>query len=1139
MYYRNNSIVYSPSDLTRFMESPFASWMDRFVLDNKDARAYKDAPDPLMQRLADKGYAHEDKQEAEFLAQGKSVVKITSKHEQAIEDTLMAMKQGADVIIQAYLKLEPFYGYADFLVKVPGASELGDYHYEVWDTKLASSVKPKFMMQLCCYAEMLESIQGVLPKSLTVSLGNDNKATYQTINYFAYYQQLKKQFLNEQSQFIPTNFPDPYDSKSYLDWSEYAEAYLEECDHLSLVANIRRSQVQKLEQAGIMTLTELANSELLEVPKISPEVFTRLKTQAQYQLKSRGQAKPAYMVIKPKDEDAQVLGLQHLPPHSNYDVFFDIEGFPLVEGGLEYLWGATFYESDGSRSFRDFWAHTQEEEKKAFESFITWAYQRWRKDPTMHIYHYASYEVTACRRLMGRYGVCEHEVDELLRNNVFVDLYKIVKNGLIIGEPKYSIKNVEHLYRSGRETEVGTGGDSVVVYDQWRDLYASGDEGYSWRDSKILKDIRDYNIDDCNSTEELTLWLRERQHEHGIRYVGNDEREEKEPSEEITEKTLLRDKLLLKAEHDNSLDEAHKQLTGNMAWYLEFHRRNDKPVYWRLFDRLGLTDEELKDDMDCLAVCVRTDKAPEKPTPKAKHLAYEYQFDADQEFKGAVKEYYILCAETEDGKSVKVKYIKDLSDLDNGLISVQSKEEPPQVITLIPNEVLRADIIESAIFDMVKDFDDEQFSSKYPAIYDYLLRRNPRIKGHSGGAIVSGDNIAERLEQTIAAIAALDNSYLPIQGPPGAGKTYTGKKAITELLKDSKRIGIVSNSHKAITNLLLAAKNECTDNGVSASFISTNTSDKEELIEQGISVVKNGDIAKQLEPSCVVGTTAWGFSREDLAQEFDYLFVDEAGQVSVANLIACSRSAKNIVILGDQMQLGQPTEGTHPDDSGLSVLDYLMKGKSTIEPSMGVFLDTTFRMHPKVNQFISDYVYDGKLNSDENASERVISVPENGSGMIDINSGIKFIPVDHKGNTQGSDEEVEVVEQLVQELVGRDFYDGSVTRPLTLDDILFVAPYNLQVRKLQAKLGHKAKVGSVDKFQGQEAPVVILSMCTSDPNDSPRGLEFIFDKNRLNVAISRAQTLAFVVGSPELAITNTNRVEQLERVNMFSALVEC
>ncbi|HGF0804634.1 TPA: DEAD/DEAH box helicase, partial [Legionella pneumophila] len=283
---------------------------------------------------------------------------------------------------------------------------------------------------------------------------------------------------------------------------------------------------------------------------------------------------------------------------------------------------------------------------------------------------------------------------------------------------------------------------------------------------------------------------------------------------------------------------------------------------------------------------------------------------------------------------------------------------------------------------------------------------------------------------------------------------------------------------------------------------------------------------------------AWGFARDDMVGQLDYLFIDEAGQVSVANLVAMSRSAKNLVIMGDQMQLGQPSQGTHPGESGLSILDYLLHETPTIADDMGVFLGTTYRMHSTVNHFISKFIYDSNLEPHPDNDVRVVKVPDGYQGKLNKEAGIIFVPVEHEGNTYASDEEVSEINLLAQELMGRTFIEKlGETRKISWNDILFVAPYNYQVNKLKQALDEQARVGSVDKFQGQEAPIVFLSMCTSDANESPRGIDFLFDKHRINVAISRAQSLAIVVGNPELCAVTVNRVEQLKLVNLFNALV--
>ena len=1150
MFKEQGSLHFSPSDLSRYMESPYDTWMARFKIEDPILCPEKDPEDPLMQTLAQKGYEHEDALEAQLRDEGFSVLKIEAEtKQQAYELTLTAMSDGIDVIVQGRLQYEQFAGFTDFLVRVPGPSNLGDFHYEIWDTKLATKVKPKFLIQLSCYAEMLEQAQGIKPTFLTVALGNGQRERFRTQDFYHYYQSLKSSFLEQQHQFSIDNPPDPADYQSWGNWSKYAEDLLVQKDHLFQVANITKGQIKKLHHAGISTMTELARGEVSYIPGMNPDVLERLVAQAAIQLKTRtnsektGNSVPSFELIQPSN-GRDSGGLSLLPPASSRDIFFDIEGFPLAEGGLEYLWGATYFDSEGQRQFKDFWAHDAEQEKRAFSSFIRWAYERWQSDRSMHIYHYASYEITACRKLMGRYGVCEYEVDELLRNEVFVDLYQIVRTGLLIGEPKYSIKNVEHLYRGKRQTEVGTGGDSVVVYEKWRELHAKGEEGDTWQSSEILSDIRDYNIDDCNSTQELVDWLRDQQKQNGLVFVGKQDKNEQVLAEEITEKIILRDRLLARASEELKVDPKQAALSENLAWFLEFHRRESKPIFWRLFDRLSQTELELYDELDCLVGCKRTGREPFLPSHSARNNCYEYAFDPTQEFKGAAQSFYILGHQAEDGRPLKANYCEEESDIENGIIGLQYKAALPEIVTLIPNEYVYPGQIPGAIEDLARRYADGHIEQQKSAILDFLRRDKPRFvasysPANDAGHIAPSHDPEIRLEQVIKATKALDSSYLTIQGPPGSGKSYTGKHLIAELLKQGASVGIASNSHKAINHLLLNTVKHCKDCGITANFTCTKDTDPE-LEESGVAIVKNGELFSFTGPACVVGSTAWGFAREDMIDELDYLFVDEAGQVSVANLIAMSRSTKNLILMGDQMQLGQPSQGSHPKESGLSVLDYLMHESPTIPEDMGVFLGTTFRMHSAVNDFISDNIYEGKLLSARTNDKRVVKVPPTYHGPLSVEAGIVFIPVKHEGNTQASDEEVGEIEQLVEALLGREFRTGDEDNPvknIDWSDILFVAPYNHQVSKLKKALGERAKVGSVDKFQGQEAPIVILSMCASDPAESPRGMDFLFDKNRLNVAVSRAQSLAIVVANPAIAKTPVDHIKQMTQLNLFNALI--
>lgn len=1129
----NQDFLYSPSDLVTYVESPFASIMDRLVCEGKIDKKLKNNAneDAAAQLVIQRGFNHEHQQTQKFKNEGKRVLEIDNKAPDKQQTTLEAMQQGYEVIAQAYLVHESFAGYADFLVKVQGQSLLGNYHYEVWDTKLAHQVKPTYLIQLCCYAEMLKHIQGILPKFVTVALGKGEPEKFKTIDCFAYYQAIKKAFLQQQQSEIKY-LPNPANYKNWGQWSQYAQNLLKEKDHIFQVANISYRQMQKLQAANIHTLLALAESSLDSVKDISPSSFERLKKQAQLQKQSTENGTPKFEVLTQADNVAKGLAL--LPKASPLDIFFDIEGFPHQQDGLEYLWGVTYFDEDNQRCFKRYWAHDREQEKQAFEEFIKWTYARWQQDNTMHIYHYAPYEVTACRKLMGRFGVCEQEVDDLLRHGVFIDLYKIVKSGLLVGTPNYSIKSIERLYRSERQGEVANGGDSIVAYENYRNALAVGDTTQA---NAILKNIRAYNKDDCDSTQELTAWLRQLQQENGISYqTPLVNIEQKELTDEQRAVLALRDSLLTQAQAIKQSHIQQAQHLENLAHLLEFHRREDKPKWWRHFDRIDATEQELWDDLDCLAMCQRTEKEAFKPTPRARNLAYEYCFDTRQEFKGASDSFYVLSLENAEGKPVSVSFLKEHSNFNKGIITLQSNQNLPEIITLTPNDYVNPQPIPRALQQVIEAINHHS-NLEHCAIQQFLAKQKPTITGHTGGTIVNTTDSKERLQQIIQTVKNLQNSYLVIQGPPGAGKSYTAKHIITELLKDGKKIGISSNSHKAINHLLLTSVQYCQSKGIQATFVCSR--EDEHLTKLGVCVTDNSDLHTHLQNACVLGTTAWGFAREDMINQLDYLFVDEAGQVAVANLIAMSRSAKNLILMGDQMQLSQPSQGSHPLQSGLSVLDYFLHNTPTIPDDMGIFLNESYRMHMTVNQFISDYIYDGKLCADVANNQQIIHLPSNSTSELPKEAGIIFVPVEHQDNKQASDEEVNKILQLVDELLQRQLTTKQgETRPVTLEDMLFIAPYNHQVRKLQDKLGSQAKVGSVDKFQGQEAPIVFLSLCSSDANDSPRGLEFIFNKNRLNVAISRAKSLAIVVANPQLAITHVNTVEQLKMVNLVAALFE-
>lgn len=611
MQHHNGQYRYSPSDLVEFFESSFASWMSRLHLDYPE-RVQPDPEVPEFTILATRGIQHEHAVLTQLQAEGHDVYAVPQGADRPAL-AVAAMQAGHPLIYQGELACGDFTGIADFLVRVEGTSALGDYHYEVWEAKCARIAQPAFLLQLCCYADLLAVLQGRRPTQVWLVLGNRKPVPFRTEDFFYYYRVLKAAFLTCMARFDPEVLPEPDLSGTYGRWTSHARAWLDASDHLKRAATITAEQTRKLQAAGIHTLTALATTTLSRIPKLDDAIFVRLREQAQLQGASTATGRLVYRVLLPEPEDPR-RGLALLPPASPLDVYFDMEGYPLVDGGLEYLFGVTYVE-DEEPQYRDWWAHDAAEEQCAFQNCIDWVYARWRTEPTMHIYHYAAYEVTALRRLMGRYGTREAEVDTLLRNEVFVDLYTIVRQGLRVGASDYSLKSLERLYRTSRTGGVTTAGDSLVFYDRW---LANG-ESRHWEESPSLRAIRDYNQEDCNSTWQFAEWLRARQQEAGIVWLskrgaalggtspeGDEQQEHKSPRQELAESLLAQIPPLT----DGSPADAERwRLQTLLAHVVEFHRREDKPVWWAMFDRHAMTEEELSEDLNGMPLSLQPPSA--------------------------------------------------------------------------------------------------------------------------------------------------------------------------------------------------------------------------------------------------------------------------------------------------------------------------------------------------------------------------------------------------------------------------------------------------------------------------------------------------------------------------------------------------
>ena len=371
------------------------------------------------------------------------------------------------------------------------------------------------------------------------------------------------------------------------------------------------------------------------------------------------------------------------------------------------------------------------------------------------------------------------------------------------------------------------------------------------------------------------------------------------------------------------------------------------------------------------------------------------------------------------------------------------------------------------------------------------------------------------VDAAIDAVVGLEESALIIQGPPGCGKTYTAARIIAELVSQGQRVGVTSNSHAAIHNLLVAALDVCDENDVEVTCITTGKADKQ--ADSRLEFESNTGLSLLVDKGVVVGTTAWGFVRSDMIDSLDVLIVDEASQVSLANLVAMSRCARNLLILGDQRQLGQPIAGRHKDGGDLSALDFRLGKMPTVHPDVGILLATSYRLHPSICSVVSKHVYAGRLDASAANAVREIDVPSLQIKPWHVSAGIVYVPVEHEGNRHFSLEEVDVATRVRDDLMGRYWHESSdVKRKLSETDFLFVTPFNAQVTRLEASLGKGARVGTVDKFQGQEAPVVVVSLCLSGETARETGLSFVLNMQRMNVAVSRAQTLCVIVCHPNL-----------------------
>jgi uncharacterized protein len=1156
--------VYSASDLNDYLECKRLTELEALVARKRLLRP--DSQDERAELIRRKGEEHEQRHlDALIERYPGEVVQFdraqpgVEQYRQAEVRTLEAMQRGVRVIYQATFFDGEFIGHADFLRRVEAPSSLGDYGYEVVDTKLALAPKAYYLVQLCNYSEHLERLQGRLPEFGHVVFGNGEEQRFRMNDYMAYYRHLKRAFLDfaNNSTFDQVNDAAIYPFRcSHCDicpWDDACAKRRANDDHLSLVAGMRRDQIAKFETAGIERVTHLADATDGQRPDgMNPETFIKLRRQASLQVQGRDSLGTIYELLTHEPP----LGFALLPQPSPGDVFFDIEGDPLYEPdrSLEYLLGC--WMPDDNPPFRAFWGLDRAAEKHALEEFVDFVMERRKRYPALHVYHYANYEKAALRRLAQAHCTREEEIDVLLRGEVLVDLFAVVRQALAISEDGYGLKKVERLYNLERETDVRKGDESIVMFELW----------LLGRDQRILNDIERYNQDDCRSTHRLRDWLLEHRPEaiekYGIdlplrppkapdepchaeftagckKCITRQKEEREEARRSDLERRLLGSVPAPQSEDEYRSMSPQGRMRYLMATLLAYHRREEKPEWWIFFDRCENLDGLREFDRESIGGLTLREDIPPQETKQSN--IYTYAFPEQHHKLAAGDDVHNPRVRKSAGTVVSLNDETRLL----GLKTTASIEDARAITELIPRPPLSANVQRDALARIARSFLDENLFKEYPATYDLLANRDPRVRGDR-----TLQPPTVNTEYVSGAVAALDNSYLFVQGPPGSGKSTYGSQAICDLLERGQRVAITSNSHRAIHNLLRKVEECIAARGGSFRGRYKHTKKNLESEYRDSRFIESYDSNEEFygDDYLLAGGTGWLFAREELAKKFDYLFIDEAGQVALADALALSACARNVVLLGDPSQLAQVGQGQQPLHGGDSVLEHLLGSERTVAPHRGIFLDVSYRMQPDICAFISETMYEQRLRPADSTREHRIIV----GGQE--RAGLYYVEVEHTGNSSSSEEEADEIVAHVARLRERGTLSDSkppaqagVARPLTDRDIIVVTPYNAQRRLIQRKLraagfdieaGAGIEVGTVDKFQGQEAAVVFYSMATSSGDDMPRNMEFLFERNRFNVAISRARAVSVLVCSPRLLDISCRSAEEMALANLLCAFAE-
>ncbi|MGY4169895.1 TM0106 family RecB-like putative nuclease [Bradyrhizobium sp. USDA 4529] len=1084
--------------------------------------------DPVLETLAERGAQHELGFIEHIKTAGFSVTVVdgVGGDVPALTATRQAMERGDAVIVQGALQAGRWNGRADVLRRVETPSRLGSWSYQVMDTKLARETKGNTILQISLYSDMLSRIQGADAVSAYVVTPGTNYVPeeYRIADYAAYYRHVRSSL--ERAVDTPTavsTYPEPIEHCDICRWRKHCDGKRRADDHMSLVAGINKSQIGELERRGVATMAALAE---LPVPlqwrpdRGAARSYERICEQARIQVEGRSAGTVLYEALPPEAG----FGLSRLPEPSPGDIALDFEGDPFVgDGGLEFLFGYMYLDADGAWRYVGDWASTRYEERAAFERFIDFVTDRRKTFPDLHIYHFAPYEPAALKRLMGRYATRENEVDNLLRAEIFVDLYSVVRHAIRASVESYSIKKLEPLYSFGRSVPLDE--VAAVLARTQACLEMADSEGVPESDKETIKG---YNRDDCASTEGLRRWL-EALRADLIEKGATIDRPTVATAEIGPELDAWQGKVaalaarLVKDVPDDANERtAEQKARWLIASLLDWHGREKKAVWWEYFRLRDLSAEDLLRERNGLADI----EFLERVGGKAKVPVHRYRFALqetdirpgdDLRSLGGQKFGSVVALSLEE-RTIDVKKRKDTAEVHPEAVFAHS---------YVDTQVLADSLVRIGEFVADNGIEGEE---EYRAARDLILAVAPRLRGQ--GLLREGE---ATLATAVRVALNLDRSILPVQGPPGAGKTFMGARMICALAKEGKTIGVTANSHKVIRNLL--------DEVVAAAAAEEQpirciqkVSDEEDDLPNLSFTTGNSEFLDALGGAGRVGgATAWFWARPDATHSVDVLFIDEAAQMSLANVLAVSQAADSVVLLGDPRQLEQPIQGSHPLGADISALDHLLGPHATVPPDCGLFLPETWRLHPTICNFSSELFYEGRLFSRPGLQNQKVKSKGRLNG-----AGLRYLAVEHSGNQSSSREEADAVRDLVTEILGAGatWVDrNGVEAAIGLEDILVIAPYNAQVFELQERIPG-ARIGTVDKFQGQEAPIVIYSMTTSSHADAPRGMEFLYSANRLNVATSRARCLCVIVASPRLFEAECRTPRQMQLANAFCRYLE-